>query len=67
MAESKTWRGTHKKNGVKVDLTDAEKASYETDPQTRKKYRFEPIPQPKAPLESRTAKDPAGNTGENKA
>jgi len=56
MAEIKTWRGTHKKHGsVKVDLTDAEKASYEIDPQTKGKYRFEPIPQPKSPIESKPA------------
>ena len=53
--EVKTWRGTHRKHTtVTVDLTDAEKASYENDPQTKGKYRFEPIPQPKAPVESKT-------------
>ena len=61
MAELKTWRGTHRKNGVTVDLNDAEKASYETDVMTKGKYKFEPLAQPKQPIESKPAA-PAATT-----
>lgn len=66
MADAKTWKGTHKTNGTTVALTDKEKTSYENDPVTRNKYRFEPLP-PVKPLPQPTESKPAQKSDTEKA
>jgi hypothetical protein len=66
MADAKTWKGIHKTNGTTVQLTDKEKASYENDPVTRNKYRFEPLP-PTKPLPAPTESKPAAKPETEKA
>lgn len=66
MADAKTWLGKHKVNGTPVQLTDAEKKSYENDPVTRNKYKFEPLP-PVKPLPQPTESKPAAKPDNDKA